>query len=243
MLYAWLEQVAKFKLSDNLQLVLLPSYVFLSATQQWMSAQDTIAESAFCWGAQNVSDQEKGAYSGEVSAGQLRECGCQYALVGHSERRRDYDEDNAQVGARFARALEGGLTPILCVGETTAEREADKTNEVLAAQLEAAIQRTPAVSGARVVVAYEPVWAIGSNTPATGEQAQTVHSYIRHLWTRIGGVDAERLRIVYGGSVSAKNAATFGAFTDIDGLLVGGASLNAEQFLSIGSTFAAVRLK
>lgn len=243
MLYAWLEQVAKFKLSDNMQLVLLPSYVFLSATQQWMSAQDTIAESTFCWGAQNVSDQEKGAYSGEVSAAQLRECGCQYALVGHSERRRDYDEDNAQVGARFARALEGGLIPILCVGETTAERDADKTDEVLAAQLEAAIQYAPAVSGARVVVAYEPVWAIGSNTPATGEQAQTVHSYIRHLWTRIGGVDAERLRIVYGGSVSAKNATTFGAFTDIDGLLVGGASLNAEQFLSIGSTFAAVRLK
>src|SRR5438067_13659329 len=171
------------------------------------------------WGAQNVAEHAQGAFTGEVSAAMLKELGCRYAIVGHSERRQVYGETDAQVAAKFAAARAAGLTPILCVGETLAEREAGKTEEVVARQL-------GAVAFKDGVLAYEPVWAIGTGRNATPEQAQAVHAFLRR-----------RLRqdttILYGGSVKAQNAAAIFAMPDVDGGLIGGASLVAEDFLAI----------
>jgi triosephosphate isomerase len=170
-------------------------------------------------GAQNSSEHAEGAYTGEVSAAMLKELGCRYVIVGHSERRQIYGETDAQVAAKFAAAREAGLTPILCVGETLAEREAGKTEEVVARQL-------GAVRFADAVLAYEPVWAIGTGRNATPEQAQAVHAFLRK---RLAG----ETTILYGGSVKTQNAAAIFAMPDVDGGLIGGASLVAEDFLAI----------
>jgi triosephosphate isomerase len=171
------------------------------------------------WGAQNVSEHKQGAYTGEVAAAMLAECGCRYVIVGHSERRHLFGETDAQVGAKFAAARGAGLTPILCVGETLAEREAGRTEEIVARQL-------AAVEFAGGVLAYEPVWAIGTGRNATPEQAQAVHAFLR---LRVPPDTA----ILYGGSVKAQNAAAIFAMPDVDGGLIGGASLVAEEFLAI----------
>jgi triosephosphate isomerase len=171
------------------------------------------------WGAQNVSEHAQGAYTGEVSAAMLAEFGCHYVIVGHSERRQLYGESDAQVAAKFAAARAAGLTPILCVGETLAEREAGRTEEVVARQLDA-------VKFSDAVLAYEPVWAIGTGRNATPEQAQAVHAFLRRKLK----ADAS---ILYGGSVKAQNAAAIFAMPDVDGGLIGGASLVAEDFLAI----------
>jgi triosephosphate isomerase len=171
------------------------------------------------WGAQNVSEHAQGAYTGEVSAAMLAEFGCHYVIVGHSERRQLYGESDAQVAAKFAAARAAGLTPILCVGETLAEREAGRTEEVVARQLDA-------VKFSDAVLAYEPVWAIGTGRNATPEQAQAVHAFLR------GKLKADA-SILYGGSVKAQNAAAIFAMPDVDGGLIGGASLVAEDFLAI----------
>ena len=171
------------------------------------------------WGAQNVSEHAQGAYTGEVSAAMLAEFGCRYVLAGHSERRQLYGETDAQVAAKFAAARKAGLTPILCVGETLAEREAGRTEEVVARQLKA-------VDFSDAVLAYEPVWAIGTGRNATPEQAQAVHALLR---TRV----PSRTPILYGGSVKATNAAAIFAMPDVDGGLIGGASLAADDFLGI----------
>jgi triosephosphate isomerase len=170
-------------------------------------------------GAQNVSEHAQGAYTGEVSAAMLKELGCRYAIVGHSERRQVYGETDAQVAAKFAAARVAGLTPILCVGETLAEREAGKTEEVVARQL-------GAVAFKDGVLAYEPVWAIGTGKNATPEQAQAVHAFLRRKVP-------QDTTILYGGSVKAQNAAALFAMPDVDGGLIGGASLVAEDFLAI----------
>ena len=174
-------------------------------------------------GAQNVSEHAQGAYTGEVSAAMLVELGCRYAIVGHSERRHLYCESDAQVAAKFAAAQGAGLVPILCVGETLAERDAAITEEVVARQLDAVLSKS-AFSDA--VLAYEPVWAIGTGRTATPHQAQAVHGFLRK---RV----AAQTRILYGGSVKAGNAAALFAMPDIDGGLIGGASLVAEEFLAI----------
>ena len=170
-------------------------------------------------GAQNVSEHAQGAFTGEVSAAMLLEFGCRHVIVGHSERRQLFGEGDKQVAAKFAAARNAGLTPILCVGETLAEREARRTEEVVARQLGAV-----AFSGG--VLAYEPVWAIGTGKNATPEQAQEVHAFLRKR------VPAETT-ILYGGSVKAQNAAAIFAMPDVDGGLIGGASLVAEEFLAI----------
>jgi triosephosphate isomerase (TIM) len=172
------------------------------------------------WGAQNVSDQPQGAFTGEVSAAMLAEFGCRYAIVGHSERRQLFGESDRLVAAKFAAARKAGVTPILCVGETLAEREAGKTEEVVARQLDAVAFAQGAV------LAYEPVWAIGTGKNATPEQAQAVHAFLRRR------VPADT-RILYGGSVKAQNAAAIFAMPDVDGGLIGGASIVAEDFLAI----------
>ena len=179
--------------------------------------------SAIAWGAQNVSEHAKGAYTGEVSASMLLEFGCRFVLVGHSERRQLYGEGDAQVAAKFVAALEGGLTPILCVGETLQEREARRTEEVVARQLQAVTKR---IAFGKAVLAYEPVWAIGTGRNATPEQAQAVHEFLRKE-------TGNETRILYGGSVKPQNAAAIFAMPDVDGGLIGGASIVGADFVAI----------
>ncbi|HEX4926935.1 MAG TPA: triose-phosphate isomerase [Burkholderiales bacterium] len=184
---------------------------------------EQLAGSALAWGAQNVSEHAQGAYTGEVSAAMLLEFGCRYVIVGHSERRQLYGESHAQVAAKFAAAARVGLTPILCVGETLEEREAGRTEEVVARQLEAVLGKA---SFGKAVLAYEPVWAIGTGRNATPEEAQAVHAFLRK------GIPPEN-RILYGGSVKPQNAAAIFAMPDVDGGLIGGASLVAGDFIAI----------
>jgi triosephosphate isomerase (TIM) len=184
---------------------------------------EAVAGSALKFGAQNVSEHAQGAYTGEVSAAMLAEFGCRYVLVGHSERRHLYGETDRQVAQKFGAVAAKGMTPVLCVGETLAEREAGLTEEVVARQLGAV---RDAVSFQGGVLAYEPVWAIGTGRTATPEQAQAVHAFLRKM------VPPET-RILYGGSVKADNAATLFGMQDVDGGLIGGASLVAADFLAI----------
>jgi triosephosphate isomerase len=185
------------------------------------------------WGAQNLSQHAKGAYTGEVSGSMLTDFGCSSVLVGHSERRTLYGEDSGLVAEKYAAALAAGLAPVLCVGETLAEREQGVTEAVVGRQLDAVLARCGVAGLARGIVAYEPVWAIGTGRNATPGQAQDVHAFIR---TRVASSDpgvAEKLQVLYGGSVKAQNAAELFSMPDIDGGLIGGASLVAAEFLSI----------
>ena len=184
-------------------------------------------------GAQDVSEHESGAYTGDVSASMLVDCGCDYVIVGHSERRMLFHESSEQVAAKAERALDANLVPIVCVGETLAERDDGRAINVVTAQLDAVLDRIAVIDFAGCVVAYEPVWAIGTGRTATPDQAQAMHAAIRaHVGAR-GPSVAERLRILYGGSVKAANAASLFSCADIDGGLIGGASLVAAEFLAI----------
>jgi triosephosphate isomerase len=196
-------------------------------------AQQSLAGSPVAWGAQSLSQHEKGAYTGEVSAAMLTDFGCTYVIVGHSERRTLYGEDDATVVAKFGAALAAGLTPILCVGETLAQREAGETEQVVAAQLGAVVQQFGAAALRKAVLAYEPVWAIGTGRNASPEQAQAVHRFLRGQVASDDAAVAAALSILYGGSVKAANAAELFAMPDIDGGLIGGASLMADEFLAI----------
>jgi triosephosphate isomerase len=200
-------------------------FVFLSEVAA------TLAGSDIRWGAQDVSAQAQGAYTGEVSAAMLQELGCRYALVGHSERRAYHAESDALVAQKAQAALARGVTPIVCVGETLAEREAGQTDEVVKRQLSAVIH-TLAHCAAEMVVAYEPVWAIGTGRTATPDQAQAVHALLRAQLQAATG-RGDQMKILYGGSVKADNASTLFAQADIDGGLIGGASLKAADFIAI----------
>jgi triosephosphate isomerase len=193
------------------------------------------------WGAQDVSEHAKGAFTGEVSAGMLREFGCRYVIVGHSERRAMHGEDSRQVARKMRAAQTAGLTPIVCVGETLAQRESGVTNAVVAEQLGAVLNELGVSAIAAAVVAYEPVWAIGTGKTASPEQAQAVHRVIRELVSERDHAIAERLLILYGGSVKGGNAKELFAMPDIDGGLVGGASLDATEFLAICAAGVAPR--
>ncbi|HSV48234.1 MAG TPA: triose-phosphate isomerase [Ramlibacter sp.] len=182
-------------------------------------------------GAQDVSSHEQGAYTGEVSAAMLKEFGVRYAIVGHSERRQYHGETDALVADKAKAALAHGITPIVCVGETLAERDAGKTEEVVKRQL-AAVIHTNGHCISEIVVAYEPVWAIGTGRTATPQQAQQVHAVLR-AQLKAASTHAERVSILYGGSMNAANAASLLAEPDIDGGLIGGASLKAPDFLQI----------
>jgi triosephosphate isomerase (TIM) len=196
-------------------------------------AQSELAGSSIAWGAQNLSEHSKGAYTGEVSASMLRDFGCSYVIVGHSERRSLYGESDQQVAAKFIAAQAGGLVPILCVGESLEEREAGITEQVVARQLDAVISAAGIGALANTIVAYEPVWAIGTGKTASPEQAQAVHAFIRGKIAGLDAAIADGLVIQYGGSVKAANAAELFAQPDIDGGLIGGASLVAEEFSAI----------
>ncbi|TFW00415.1 triose-phosphate isomerase [Oxalobacteraceae bacterium OM1] len=195
--------------------------------------QTELAGTAIGWGAQDVSAHEAGAFTGEVSASMLRDFGCKYAIVGHSERRAYHGETDAFVARKAARAVDGGMIAIVCVGETLAEREQGETATVVARQIDAVLTALTNEQLARVVVAYEPVWAIGTGKTATPQMAQEVHAMLR---ARIGAKEAgiaERMAILYGGSMKPDNAAELLAMPDIDGGLIGGASLKASDFLGI----------
>lgn len=202
-------------------------YPYLSQTQSLL--QNTHVS----WGSQNVSQYEKGAYTGEVSGSMLTDFGCRYAIVGHSERRALYGEDNHVVALKFKAAQTAGLIPILCVGETLEQREAAITERVVAEQLDTVIELAGIDSLAKSVLAYEPVWAIGTGKTATPEQAQEVHAFVRQRIATRNIEVANGLRILYGGSVKAGNAAELFSMPDIDGGLIGGASLVANEFIGI----------
>jgi triosephosphate isomerase len=189
------------------------------------------AGSPIAVGAQDCSHMQSGAYTGEVAASMLGDLGCSWVILGHSERRQYHAESEELVAAKLAAAVDGGLLPIVCVGETREQRESGEAEAIVGAQLRGALAEQASLAG--LVVAYEPVWAIGTGLTATPEQAQEMHAYIRECLAGINGVDAAATRVLYGGSVKAGNAAELFAGQDIDGALVGGAALVVEDFLAI----------
>jgi len=209
------------------EVALAPPYTALSAVAAELVGSDIrlAAQDAF-W-------EKQGAYTGAISPAMLADVGCHYVIVGHSERRQLFGDTDAIVNKKLTAVVAAGLTPILCVGETRAEREADKTLQVVRDQLSQGLGALKPATGAALVIAYEPVWAIGTGLTATPDQAQTVHHFIRSLLREFLGALAEAIRIQYGGSVTPDNAATLLAQPDIDGALVGGASLKPELFLPI----------
>lgn len=196
-------------------------------------AQKKLAGSNVKWGAQDVHQLDKGAYTGEVSASMLRDFGCGYVIVGHSERRAIYGESSQLVAEKFVAAQQAGLLPILCVGETLEQRESNVTEAVVAEQLDAVISLAGVQALRNAVVAYEPVWAIGTGKTASSAQAQAVHEFIRKRVAAQDSQIAAGLCILYGGSVKANNATELFAMPDIDGGLIGGAALVADEFLAI----------
>ena len=217
-----------------IDIVVCPPYVYLSDSVRLLE------DGRIAVGAQDVCAESGGAFTGQVSATMLKDVGCTYVIVGHSERRRWHHEDDGLVARKFAAALSAGLTPILCVGETLDERESKQTEAVIARQLDAVIAMHGVAGFAKAIIAYEPVWAIGTGRTASPEQAQAVHAYLR---SRIHAQDAKmarHLRIIYGGSVKAGNAAELFSMPDVDGGLIGGASLSADEFQQICAAAAMV---
>jgi len=196
-------------------------------------AQSLLTGTPLAWGAQNLSENSQGAYTGEVSVSMLKDFSCSYVLIGHSERRAIFGESDEVVANKFARALAGGLRPVLCVGETLIQRDSGQASDVIASQIDAVIQKAGVSAFSNAIVAYEPVWAIGTGRTASPEQAQDMHAAIRSQFARNDAQVAEGLRILYGGSVKPQNAAELFSMPDIDGGLIGGASLVASDFLAI----------
>ncbi|CAG9619997.1 triose-phosphate isomerase [Sutcliffiella rhizosphaerae] len=186
-------------------------------------------------GAQNVHQEEKGAYTGEIAANLVKEFGCQYTLIGHSERRQYFQEDDQTISLKVKRALQEGLTPVVCIGETLEQKHQAQTEKVLTSQILLALE---GVNPADVIFAYEPVWAIGTGESASPEEAQKMHHYIRAVLSHIDKKSAEQIAILYGGSVNETNAKEYALMPDIDGVLVGGASLKVDAFQKIITVFA-----
>ena len=217
------------------ELVLCPPAVYVETVATALGGSSPVA-----LGAQNMHDQSSGAFTGEVAPPMLLDLGCRYVILGHSERRTLFGETDAVVNAKTRAALAAGLTPIVCVGETLEEREGGRTAAVVTTQVQASLAGLTPADLEKIVVAYEPVWAIGTGRVATPQQAQEVHALIRGL---LGGLAspavAAKVRIQYGGSVKPDNAADLAVQPDIDGALVGGASLKADDFLGIAKAFGA----
>ena len=219
--------LAGVKARPDIDLAVFPAFPYLQQVQEMLH------QSPIAWGAQNLNPLPKGAHTGEVSAEMLLDFGCRYVLVGHSERRTLYGENDDAVAARFAMALKAGLHPLLCVGETLGERESGSTETVVNRQIDAVLALSGHEAFGSATIAYEPVWAIGTGRTATPDQAQEVHAFIRDKLSRLDATMGGQIRILYGGSVNHSNAADLFARKDIDGGLVGGASLRAEDFLAI----------
>lgn len=219
---------------SGFRLLVCPPFPYLAS----VAAQ--VAGSKVSLGAQSVSEHESGAFTGETAPSMLKDVGCTYVIVGHSERRAIYGESSEQVAAKFEAAQAAGLTPILCVGETLEEREAGTTEQVIDEQLDAVLNVAGVQAFATAVIAYEPVWAIGTGMTATPEQAQDVH---RHIRARLAAHDSElagKVQILYGGSMKGDNAPGLLSMADIDGGLIGGASLKANDFLAIAEAAAQI---
>jgi len=213
--------------TGNTQIAVCPPFIYIPMVAELLSG------SKVAWGSQDISDQESGAFTGEISGPMLKDFGCRYAIVGHSERRALYCEDDEFTARKFAAARKFGLTPILCVGETLEEREQGITEDVVARQLDAVIALEGIAALGEAVIAYEPVWAIGTGKTASPQQAQDVHAFIRGKLTGLDKAVADKVQVLYGGSVKGSNAAELFAMPDIDGGLIGGASLDAGDFLAI----------
>lgn len=209
------------------EVAVCPPAIYLGEVESQLSG------TPIAWGAQNLSTEASGAFTGETSADMVNDFNCKYVLVGHSERRTLYGEDDATVAKKYAVARAAGLKPVLCIGETLEERESGVTEEVCARQIQAVIDLEGVAALADGVIAYEPVWAIGTGKTASPEQAQEVHAFIRKTLAEQDAGVAEKVQILYGGSMNAGNAADLLAQADIDGGLIGGASLKAEDFLTI----------
>ena len=212
----------------NAEVLICPPYILIPRAADALNGRDDIL-----LGAQDLDINKNGAFTGQISASMLVDAGCKYVIVGHSERRAIYGESDQDVADKFKVAQEGGLTPVLCVGETLEERESGETEAVVARQIQAVIDVVGINQLDNAVIAYEPVWAIGTGKTATPEMAQEVHKFIRGMLAALNGDIAEKLRILYGGSMNAGNAESLIRMTDIDGGLIGGASLQAESFLAI----------
>lgn len=230
---ALVQAVADAGAPDGVERVVLPPYPYLAMLSE------AFADAGIVFGAQDVSEHAKGAWTGEVSAAMLADVGARCTLVGHSERRQHHGEDSALVARKLVAARAAGLEPILCVGEALEEREAGQTESRIAGQLDAVFDAAGARGFDGVVVAYEPVWAIGTGRTASPAQAQEVHAFIRAHLARRDATIAGSLPILYGGSVKPDNAATLFAQPDVDGGLIGGASLAASDFLAIVAAAAA----
>lgn len=216
------------------ELAVFPPFVYLGAVEQQLSG------TAVGWGTQNLSEHASGAYTGEVAGPMLRDFHCKYVIVGHSERRTLYGESDEIVARKFAAARKVGITPILCVGETLEEREQGVTEAVVERQLKAVLDLEGIGAFAEAVIAYEPVWAIGTGLTATPETAAEAHGFVRgRVAAAAGEAFAGALRLLYGGSVTPENARALAAARDVDGFLVGGASLDPGRFSAILSAFAA----
>lgn len=215
----------------EVETIIFPPFVYLPLVIE------LLADSSIRIGAQNLSEYPKGAYTGEIAGSMLTDVGCQYVLVGHSERRILFAENDEVVAQKFVAAQQNRLTPMLCIGETLEQREAGQTETIITGQLQQVLNVVGIEAFANAVVAYEPVWAIGTGKTATPEQAQAVHKAIRSFLATQDAAIAKGLPILYGGSVKAKNAATLAAMPDIDGALVGGASLDANEFAQIIEAF------
>jgi triosephosphate isomerase len=213
--------------SDKATMLLCPPSIYLSEVGRHLNGTGILL------GGQNCSTEASGAHTGEISADMLRDVGCQYVIVGHSERRAMYGETDSVVARKFLAVQKAGLIPVLCVGETLEEREQEVTNEVIRRQLTAVLDLSGVGAFAQAVVAYEPVWAIGTGKTASPEQAQEVHAFMRGLISERDVTIADSIQLLYGGSMKASNAAQLLAMQDVDGGLVGGASLQADEFIKI----------
>jgi triosephosphate isomerase (TIM) len=211
----------------NADVVVCPPFILIPLVKE------KLAGGKVAWGGQNLNVHAQGAYTGEVSGPMLADYGCRYVIVGHSERRALYGETDSVVADKFQAAQAAGLIPILCVGETLEQREGGKTEDVVARQLDAVVAKAGIAAFAKSVLAYEPVWAIGTGKTASPQQAQDVHRFIRERLAQQDARIANELRILYGGSVKGSNAQELFGQADIDGGLIGGASLKADEFLTI----------
>ena len=222
---------------SGFRLLVCPPFPYLA------SIAGLVAGSKVALGAQNVSEHESGAFTGETAPSMLKDVGCEYVIVGHSERRAIYGETSEQVAAKFAAAQTAGVTPILCVGESLEEREAGTTEQIIDEQLDAVLNTAGVAAFAEAVIAYEPVWAIGTGMTASPEQAQDVHKHIRARLAAHDAELAEKVQILYGGSMKGENAPGLLSMPDIDGGLIGGASLKAVDFLAIAQAAATLEIK
>lgn len=235
---SWIEEISlEIQIARDIQIALCPPFVYLSQAEALIKQQGIPLQ----LGAQNIYFEKEGPFTGEISASMIHDLGCRFVILGHSERRHYFDEDDALIARKCQAAYDAGLIPILCVGETAEERNLGKTFEVVLNQLDNVLKGTSPEVLSRLVLAYEPRWAIGSGLTPTPEQGEEVHASLRTRLLEIDKTLAANTRILYGGSLKKENAASLLAKPNIDGGLVGGASLNAGEFLAI--CLAAIKAK